>query len=298
MVEEEEQQQQGDDDNKWKSSLSEKDTTAAASIPLLVNGTASNVINDTMIELLIRRLVEEGRARVRTVKNRIKNMGNHQDTNMQEEKMQIEDLPLMYGIEDSVYLGAAHGLIGVLMSLLSCPTGILNECTEATQFIHESLNAILKLSPSRGGGPGKEKYDFLSLLRVSDDGTASTEKLDDDVQWAHGATSLVMLFCKAYSVFGKKKAFLNEARRTANMIWHKGLVKKSAGRAGAFALFLCGTTSPMEEITGVGIGSSQSPSFNFSKEWWENVLAERKYLDVDYAALDAALAATVLFYCR
>lgn len=48
------------------------------------------------------------------------------------------------------------------------------------------------------------------------------------VHWCHGAPGIVYLLGKAYQIFQQVK-YLNACRKAANLIWHKGMLRKGPG---------------------------------------------------------------------
>ncbi|EDO42198.1 predicted protein [Nematostella vectensis] len=117
--------------------------------------------------------------------------------------------PLMYAWHGKHYLGAAHGIVGILYMLLqavSCPSVQSNLST-----IEECIDFFLSLQFPSG--------NFPSSLGNSSD------KL---VHWCHGAPGAIHLLLKAHKVFGKEK-YLNAAQRCGEVIWRRGLLKKGYG---------------------------------------------------------------------
>lgn len=114
--------------------------------------------------------------------------------------------PLMYQWHDSYYLGAAHGLSGILYLLLQ----IREYLTEA------ELNNLIKPT-----------IDYLSTLRFPSGNYPSSMGRDVDkyVQWCHGAPGFVYLFSAAYKVFGEPR-YLQLAVEAGEIVWERGLLRK------------------------------------------------------------------------
>lgn len=90
-------------------------------------------------------------------------------------------VPLMFEWHDSNYLGAAHGLSGILYLLL-----------QARRYVSEdALNFLIKPS-----------IDYLSSIRFSSGNFPSSlgKERDKLVQWCHGAPGFTHLYCLAYEV--------------------------------------------------------------------------------------------------
>lgn len=114
----------------------------------------------------------------------------------------------MYEWHDSLYLGAAHGLTGILTLLL-----------EANE--HLSAREIDKV---------KQTIDFLITQKLPSGNYPSSLGSSSDrlVHWCHGAPGFLFLFAKAYEFF-REDAYLREARLCADVIWNRGLLRKGYG---------------------------------------------------------------------
>lgn len=114
--------------------------------------------------------------------------------------------PLMYQWHDSYYLGAAHGLSGILYLLL-----------QIKEYLTESeLNNLIKPT-----------IDYLSTIRFPSGNYPSSMGRDVDryVQWCHGAPGFVFMFSQAHKVFGDPK-YLQLALEAGEIVWRRGLVRK------------------------------------------------------------------------
>ncbi|XP_044261291.1 lanC-like protein 2 [Tribolium madens] len=114
--------------------------------------------------------------------------------------------PLMYQWHESYYLGAAHGVSGILYLLL-----------QAKEYLTENeLQAIIKPT-----------VDYLATLRFPSCNFPSSLGRDNDkyVQWCHGAPGFLYLFTTAYKVFGDCK-YLQLALDCGDVIWARGLLRK------------------------------------------------------------------------
>eukprot|EP00963_Diacronema_lutheri_P014179 scaffold2858_cov659-Pavlova_lutheri.AAC.150 len=121
--------------------------------------------------------------------------------------------PLMYDWHGRHYLGAAHGLCGILMVLLHLRTELESVDTGGgwREDIQGSISALLKAVLPSGNLPSSLENPADSL-----------------VHWCHGAPGLVMLLCKAYDEFGTAE-YLEAAQSSADVIWERGLLKKGFG---------------------------------------------------------------------
>ncbi|XP_015437581.1 PREDICTED: lanC-like protein 1 isoform X2 [Dufourea novaeangliae] len=131
--------------------------------------------------------------------------------------------PLMYAWHDSEYLGAAHGLGGILYLLLQARAYLTQSQLE--NDIKPALEFLQRLRYPTGNFPSSNG--------------STTDKL---VHWCHGAPGMTMLFCLAYEVF-KDEQYLNTALQCGEVIWERGLLKKGYGIchgvAGNAYTFLC-----------------------------------------------------------
>ncbi|CAG4981145.1 unnamed protein product [Parnassius apollo] len=117
------------------------------------------------------------------------------------------DSPLLWQWHDKIYLGAAHGVAGILYILLQAHSYINHQ--DMHTFIKPTLDWLaLQQFPSG---------NFPSSL-----GSSSGDRL---VQWCHGAPGFVPLFLLAYQIF-KEEAYLKIALRCGEVIWQRGLCTK------------------------------------------------------------------------
>ncbi|PAA74988.1 hypothetical protein BOX15_Mlig024892g1, partial [Macrostomum lignano] len=124
---------------------------------------------------------------------------------------QIPPPPLRYRYHRSEYLGAAHGLGGVLFALLAWPGP--------------------HLSP---GGPVQASVDWLiSVGAANGDGnvgpTLDEANVSELVHWCHGSPGLVHLYARAHRVWGGSR-YLQAVQASAdNAVWQRGLLRKGPG---------------------------------------------------------------------
>ncbi|KAJ8910863.1 hypothetical protein NQ315_010810 [Exocentrus adspersus] len=114
--------------------------------------------------------------------------------------------PLMYQWHDSYYLGAAHGLSGILYMLL-----------QVWEYLsQEELDNLIKPT-----------IDYLTTQRFESGNFPSSLGRDRDkyVQWCHGAPGFLYLYTTAYKVF-HDPIYLQLAQDCGDIIWQRGLLKK------------------------------------------------------------------------
>lgn len=124
-------------------------------------------------------------------------------------KKENRQSPLMYMWHDSYYLGAAHGLCGIMFMLL-----------QAHDYVKENdLNTLIKPT-----------IDYLMTLKYPSGNYPSSlgSKSDRLVHWCHGAPGFIYMFAMAYKVFEDKK-YLEAALDCGEVIWKRGLLRKGCG---------------------------------------------------------------------
>lgn len=152
--------------------------------------------------------------------------------------------PLMYQWHDSYYLGAAHGLSGIIYLLL-----------QAREYLTDSdLNTLIKPT-----------IDCLKSVQYSGGNFPSSlgSETDRYVQWCHGAPGFLFMYTTAYKVF-KDKQYLNLALKCGDVVWERGLLTKGysichgvAGNAYCF-LELYQTTKASFTIVSYSLGLLQN----------------------------------------
>ncbi|KDR23212.1 lanC-like protein 2 [Zootermopsis nevadensis] len=116
------------------------------------------------------------------------------------------NVPLMYMWHGKYYLGAAHGISGILYMLL-----------QAKDYMSESdLNNLVRPTIDYLQGLCFPSGNFPSSLGNN------TDRL---VQWCHGAPGIVFLFAQAYKVFGDDQ-YLQTALKCGDVVWRRGMLSK------------------------------------------------------------------------
>lgn len=149
----------------------------------------NETIPQTVIRQVCERIIESGRALSRA---------------------QRSSSPLMYEWHDKKYLGAAHGLVGILHTLLVANDPSLK--SELTSSIKPTLDYLMTMKFPSGNYP-------------SSVGSGSGDLL---VHWCHGAPGWIHLFALAYKVFGDAK-YLEAMKDCAKVLWNRGLLRKGYG---------------------------------------------------------------------
>lgn len=120
-----------------------------------------------------------------------------------------KNAPLMYEWHDKVYVGAAHGLSGILALLL-----------QAKEFISErDLNDFVRPT-----------IDFVADLAFESGNFPSSLTNDKDrlVHWCHGAPGVAHMLLLSHKVWREQK-YLDLALWGGDVVWERGLLKKGYG---------------------------------------------------------------------
>jgi lantibiotic modifying enzyme len=131
-------------------------------------------------------------------------------------KNKTEHFPLLWKWHQKIYLGSAHGVAGILQTLMSYKDEVcILEQRTNRDFIGDINKTIMSLLSVR----------FLSGNLPSSMG----KERDNLVQWCHGAPGLILLLVKAYEVFDKID-YLHQAVDIAlKVVWPRGLLRKGMG---------------------------------------------------------------------
>jgi len=124
--------------------------------------------------------------------------------------------PLMYSYYETQYLGAAHGLTGVLLQLLRVP-GFIEHNPEAEKDIRDSVNWIVSTQSYDGNFP-------CSMGELKD-----PRDYDDQlVQWCHSAPGTASLLARSYLLWSDQH-YMTALVRAGECVWRHGLVRKGPG---------------------------------------------------------------------
>ncbi|KAK6750397.1 hypothetical protein RB195_002397 [Necator americanus] len=121
--------------------------------------------------------------------------------------------PLMYEYHGTEYLGAAHGLAGILQMALGF-YDLLSDSEE--RAVHESADWLISTQDDEG--------NFASSVKW-----IGRERGDDQlVHWCHGAPGVILLCLTMWKRYGDQKYF-KAALHAGELIWNKGVLKKGPG---------------------------------------------------------------------
>lgn len=127
-------------------------------------------------------------------------------------------LPLLWEWHGKAYLGAAHGLVGILQTLLYLN---MEEFASLEEDLKVPVRALIRQTVD-----GLDELSFPSGNLQSSMGSRSGDRL---VHWCHGAPGHLMLLVKAAEFFEEKK-YLERAKQVAqHVVWPRGLLRKGVG---------------------------------------------------------------------
>ncbi|XP_074659110.1 lanC-like protein 2 isoform X2 [Tubulanus polymorphus] len=146
-------------------------------------------VDQSIVEKVFNRIIESGR--------RLSHAENSQ-------------APLMYEWHDSKYLGAAHGISGIMYILMQCNDEKF--LSQLDRFVRPTVDWLSTLQFPSGNFP-------------SSIGSRSGDKL---VHWCHGAPGWAFMFAMAYKTF-KDDTYLSKLKQCGEVVWKRGLLKKGYG---------------------------------------------------------------------
>ncbi|GFR52268.1 hypothetical protein Agub_g14803 [Astrephomene gubernaculifera] len=131
------------------------------------------------------------------------------------------------------YLGAAHGMMGILFTLLHVPS-LVRQHAQQLRACLGYVAAHERDAPGCSGRGGHYPTRMnVGLTHEADEeagggrqGGGSPSKVL--VHWCHGSPGAVFMWCKAYQVFGEPP-YLAAAERAGEVVWQLGLLRKGHG---------------------------------------------------------------------
>lgn len=131
-------------------------------------------------------------------------------------------LPLLWEWHETKYLGAAHGVVGILHTLLCLRAdelAVLNERYGLHEAIRQTIQALSQYYSFPSG-------NLDSSIKSPSHGTSRTDRL---VHWCHGAPGHILLLIKAHEFF-EDDHFKQQAMELAQgVVWKRGLLRKGVG---------------------------------------------------------------------
>ena len=135
------------------------------------------------------------------------------------------DFPLCWTWHDKVYLGAAHGIAGILYTLLLFVPQL--QRISSNRGLDLVLRTVVYLVENFSHPSG----NLFSSARSRPARSSHSNPPDDRlVQWCHGAPGVVHLLCLVAERFeGRREWCLEQARRACQCVWERGLLRKGVG---------------------------------------------------------------------
>lgn len=124
------------------------------------------------------------------------------------------DIPLMYQYHGIEYLGAAHGLSGILQVMLMDPGWLSTANKSDEQDVWRAVDWLVGQQDDDGGFP-----------TALDSAARGDRKL---LHWCHGPGGIIHLLLQAH-LRRPEERYLAAARRSADAIWQRGLLRKGPG---------------------------------------------------------------------
>ncbi|XP_065897312.1 glutathione S-transferase LANCL1-like [Dysidea avara] len=116
--------------------------------------------------------------------------------------------PLMYSWHNSYYVGAAHGLAGIMTLLMMANVSGLKDQMDLVKMCVDFVDSIQFPSGNYPSSLGRD--------------------VDRLIHWCHGAPGVIYMLTTAYETFGDNK-YLEKAKQCGEVIWERGLLLKGFG---------------------------------------------------------------------
>lgn len=130
-------------------------------------------------------------------------------------KQTKRSVPMWWEWHDKEYIGAAHGVGGILFVLLAARAYISEEML--ISHIKPTLDYLVTLQYPSGNFPSS----------ISGSSAPTNDKL---LHWCHGAPGVVHLLLRAHKIWPHNKdSYLVRAMLCGQAIWKRGLLKKGYG---------------------------------------------------------------------
>jgi len=195
--------------------------------------------------------------------------------------------PLMFKWHEKRYLGAAHGLAGILHIMLKTYSMLL-EVTQDDKK-KEEIKGNLQMV--------KECIHYLIGQKDSDCNYPSSlgKKGENElVQWCHGAPGIILLLCKAYEIY-QDANLLQEAKAAAEVVWKRGLLRKGFGLCHG----ICGNAYSFLKLFQITKDPQyEHYAFQFSEFAWEDSPLTHQLISTPSSpySLFLGIAGAVCFY--
>jgi len=126
-------------------------------------------------------------------------------------------LPLLWDWHESMFLGAAHGVVGILHTLLclnSFELKTLEESEKTMSIIQETIQNL-------------DRFCFVSGNLCAS--IEESNQNDNLVHWCHGAPGYILLLVKAAKIFNNTTFQARAQQIAKDVVWPRGLLRKGVG---------------------------------------------------------------------
>ncbi|KAL3307842.1 hypothetical protein Ciccas_013634, partial [Cichlidogyrus casuarinus] len=152
---------------------------------------------------------------VRETVNRVLETGQY----FSQRQQTVTQCPLLYAYHDKFYFGTAHGLNGILFTLLLFPEFL---DPQSDQLIRTCVDFLISTAT-----PSDSQNMVSSWQRLPPNHPA--ERSDRElVQWCHGNAGAVYLYAVSWLRWHDPK-YLEASINCGNVIWERGLLQKGTG---------------------------------------------------------------------
>lgn len=195
----------------------------------------------------------------------------------------VDGLPLLWEWHDTKYLGAAHGVVGILHTLLCLEESELKVLDDKYNIHRAIQESIYKLQ------------NFCWLSGNLDSSINASHRVDRLVHWCHGATGHILLLNKAFQVYGNNDYKQLAQNLAHDVVWKRGLLRKGVGLCHGIS----GSAYALLAAAGVGQRDSsclaRKRAHAFARFAWEHLDELEGLPDQPYCLYNGMPALSVLF---
>jgi hypothetical protein len=157
------------------------------------------------------------------------------------ETYQARNNILLYEWHDSMYMGFAHGLMGILAALLDATATLPNETqpVQSDMLLKNTLSFVF--NQREPDGFYDTRVQLRDRHRLHEPGNMDSKRL---VQWCHGSPGALFLCASAQHKYPSMSKIMDEAVMAGQVVWREGLLRKGPGLChgiggNAYALLMC-----------------------------------------------------------
>ncbi|KAL0566997.1 hypothetical protein V5O48_015000 [Marasmius crinis-equi] len=184
-----------------------------------------HVVSERSLSIVIESIIQRGRLGAAVYASEVAPSRNH--------KPNASTPFLMWSWHGKRYLGAAHGVVGILHVLLLCPVTLIQSYLLE---IIQTIEWLISRQDAEGNWPTKAPNRYP----VPDDPTAAGDERNELVQWCHGATGSLLLLSRTLQVSTNnpetirispttQTRLISSLRAGASLVYRHGLLRKGIG---------------------------------------------------------------------